>query len=655
MEQAGLFPAMVFWQVSAVSARVRPRVTTGGYPYMRPAGQRPRTVRRPARTVVGSNTHRGYRCPIIRFFLLIPTGRLAKNQNQASKKLSQPQKTHIIYISVMLTKKEEILKKNILLIVTIILTLGTAACGGSTQATPEKVDPVAATVAALDRETAAQTQVEEPTLEPTIQIEQPTIEPTLAPLGYSRANPYSGTEIVSVPNWDVQVLEIKRGIDAWNDINAANPYNEPAPEGMEYLLVKIYVKCTYNDSDEHGISGYDFDVTGDKAILYTADMASVVKPTPELDAKLVAGGETEGWSAYLVGQGESNLMLIFDEMWSIGESSKRYIALDAGASINVPSDLYTIPPSELGKERKSPVPFNEKLVTEDWETSILEVVRGDAAWNLVLEANQFNEPPTEGYEYIAVKFYVRYIGTEDNSNRIDGYFYNLTGSANILHDLPSVVDPNPALDISLYPGGEFEGWVVFQSVIGETNLMFAFEETWNFDDNKVRYLALDEGASLEVPSDLKNINPTDTGKERNAPALMSETVITENWEISVVEVIRGAEAWNMALAANQFNSPPEDGFEYVAVKVYVHNIDTEDVARNINNSDFNTIGSNGVLYDVPSIVDPEPALDITLFPDGEYEGWMILTVAVGETELRLVYNPLFEFSDKNKRFISLEP
>ncbi|HOU00238.1 MAG TPA: DUF4352 domain-containing protein [Anaerolineaceae bacterium] len=547
------------------------------------------------------------------------------------------------------------MKKNILLIVTIILTLGTAACGGSTQATPEKVDPVAATVAALDRETAAQTQVEEPTLEPTIQIEQPTIEPTLAPLGYSRANPYSGTEIVSVPNWDVQVLEIKRGIDAWNDINAANPYNEPAPEGMEYLLVKIYVKCTYNDSDEHGISGYDFDVTGDKAILYTADMASVVKPTPELDAKLVAGGETEGWSAYLVGQGESNLMLIFDEMWSIGESSKRYIALDAGASINVPSDLYTIPPSELGKERKSPVPFNEKLVTEDWETSILEVVRGDAAWNLVLEANQFNEPPTEGYEYIAVKFYVRYIGTEDNSNRIDGYFYNLTGSANILHDLPSVVDPNPALDISLYPGGEFEGWVVFQSVIGETNLMFAFEETWNFDDNKVRYLALDEGASLEVPSDLKNINPTDTGKERNAPALMSETVITENWEISVVEVIRGAEAWNMALAANQFNSPPEDGFEYVAVKVYVHNIDTEDVARNINNSDFNTIGSNGVLYDVPSIVDPEPALDITLFPDGEYEGWMILTVAVGETELRLVYNPLFEFSDKNKRFISLEP
>lgn len=547
------------------------------------------------------------------------------------------------------------MKKNTLIITTIVMALVTLSCGGSTKATPEKLDPVAATVAALDGETSGQTQAEEPTLEPNIQIEQPTIEPTLAPLGYSRANPYPGTEVASVPNWDVQILESKRGVDAWNDIQAANQYNEPAPEGMEYLLIKIHVKCTYNDSDEHSISGYDFDVTGDKAILYTNGMASVVEPTPELDAKLYAGGETEGWSAYLVGQGESNLMLIFDEMWSFSENSKRYIALDAGASIEVPSDLRTIPPSELGKDRKSPVPFNERLVTEDWETSILEVVRGDAAWNLVLNANQFNEPPSEGYEYIAVKFFVRHIGTEDKSNSIDGFFYNLTGSANILHDLPSVVDPDPALDVSLYPGGEFEGWVVFQSIIGETNLMFAFEETWNFDDTKVRYLALDEGASIEVPADLENIVPTGTGQERNAPAPRSEKVITENWEISVVEVIRGAEAWNMALAANQFNSPPEDGFEYVAIKVFVHNIDTEDVAHNISDSDFNTTGSSGVLHDVPSIVDPDPALDITLYPDGEYEGWMILKVAVGETEISLVYEPLFEFSDKNKRFISLEP
>lgn len=547
------------------------------------------------------------------------------------------------------------MKKIRLLIVPIILAIVTLSCGGSTKTTPEVVDPVAATVSALEGEVNEPSQVTESTVAPTEQVQQPLVEPTLAPMGYSRANPYPGTEMVSVPNWDVQVLETKRGADAWSAIQAANAYNDPAPEGMEYLLVKIHVKCKYADSDEHGISNYDFDVTGEKSILYTSSMASIVKPSPELDAELFADGETEGWAAYLVTQGESNLILVFDEMWSFTDNAKRYIALDSGASIRVPSDLYNISASTLGKDRKSPVPSNEKLVTEDWETSIQEVVRGDSAWQLVQEANQFNEPPDEGYEYIAVKFYVRYIGTNEESKNIDGSFYNITGSANILHELPSVVDPEPALDIALYPGGEYSGWVVFQSIIGETDLMFAFEETWNLFGDEVRYLALDSDASIEVPTNLQDIAPSDIGKEINTPASISDTVITEDWEISVSQVVRGSEAWNMVIAANQFNEPPEDGYEYVAVKVIVHNTSTMDVAENISGLNFKTTGSNGIFYDLPSIVDPEPALDVTLYPDGEYEGWVILKVSVGETGLRLVYEPLFSFSNKNRRFIMLEP
>jgi len=562
------------------------------------------------------------------------------------------------------------MKRHALFIISIVLVLATLSCGGSTEETPEKLNTATDTASALS--VTEPPQVTQPIVEPTTPPTTaptipptsaptippkatPTIAPTIAPMGFSRSNPFPGTELVSVPNWDVQVLETKRGADAWTDIQAANSYNEPAPEGMEYLMVKIHVKCTYNDSDEHSISGYDFYITGDKAILYTTGMASVVKPEPELDATLFSGGETEGWSVYLVSQGEGNLILVFDESWSFDEDSKRYIALDPGAAINIPSDLNAIAASETGMQRSSPIPFKEKLVTEDWEMTILEVVRGEAAWNLVLEANRYNDPPFDGYEYIAVKLHVRNIGTVDDSSSIDGYSFNITGSANILHDLPSIVEPEPALDIDLYPGGEYDGWVVFQSIIGETNLMLAFQESWTFDDDEVRYLAVDEGAYLEVPTDLNNIASTDIGKERNNPALLSEKVTTDNWEISIVEVIRGDEAWNMALAANQYNDPPEDGFEYIAVKAYVHNISTEDVATNVSDFDFNTTGSNGVLHDVPSVVDPDPAFDITLYPDGEYEGWMILQVGVGETEIKLVFDPLFEFSDESKRFISLEP
>ena len=39
--------------------------------------------------------------------------------------------------------------------------------------------------------------------------------------------------------------------------------------------------------------------------------------------------------------------------------------------------------------------------------------------------------------------------------------------------------------------------------------------------------------------------------------------------ISVKEVIRGKKAWNKIKDANMFNSEPQDGYEYILVKVSV--------------------------------------------------------------------------------------
>ncbi len=522
----------------------------------------------------------------------------------------------------------------------------TIAIGGDTLPT-ESIADIPETTATLP---PAPTETEIPPTPTETQI-PPT--PTLAPVGISRSNPFPSMEVATTPNWEIQVLEIKRGDDAWLDIQAANSYNDPAPDGMEYILIKIHVKCLYEDSEEHSISSYDFDVTGDKDILYTAGMASVVEPEPDLDATLFSGGETEGWTSFVVTQGEGNLILVVDESWDFEEGNERYIALDAGASISVAPELLAITPSKDGESRKSPIPYGEMLVTDNWETSIIEVVRGEAAWSMVQVANQFNEPPSEGYEYIAVKFFVRNIGTDDKPQNINSYFYNITGSANILHELPTVVDPEPGLDISLFPGGEYVGWVVFESIIGETDLMVAFEETWSYDFEP-GFLALDEGASLEVPVELQNITPTEFGKDKSNPAPKIDKVITEDWEISVVEVIRGPEAWNMVLAANQFNDPPDDGFEYVAIKVYVHNIGSTDEATDVSMYSFNTTGSAGILHDVPSVVGPEPVLSVSLYPGGEFEGWIIMQAVISETDLLLKFEPWLDFSDDNVRYISLD-
>ena len=46
----------------------------------------------------------------------------------------------------------------------------------------------------------------------------------------------------------------------------------------------------------------------------------------------------------------------------------------------------------------------------------------------------------------------------------------------------SIVEPEPALDISLYPGGEYEGWVVLQTSEGSTNPIAVVASFLSLDD-----------------------------------------------------------------------------------------------------------------------------------------------------------------------------
>lgn len=322
-----------------------------------------------------------------------------------------------------------------------------------------------------------------------IDTPNPVSTPVTLAQGLTRNNPYPASTLVSAPNWDIQVLEFKRGDAAWQDIQAANSFNEPAPEGMEYLLVKLHVKSKYTDADQHSISGCDFAVTGDHLIDYTCGMSAEMDPS--LDAELSAGAESEGWASYLIAKGEKNLILVFQELLSLDENSTRYIALDKGASIKISSDLAKIQPTDLGKTRDTPAPRAQKSIFQDWELSINDVVRGADAWTMIQEANQYNDPPADGMEYIAVKIHVRYIGTEDKPASIDGGLFRSTGSAGVLYDQTSASAPDPALEIALFPGGQYDGWLVLQAAQGETGMMLVFNPSGDPSDENQRFISLE--------------------------------------------------------------------------------------------------------------------------------------------------------------------
>lgn len=367
------------------------------------------------------------------------------------------------------------------------------ACGGSGTASPtslpEAVQDPEETAAELPQQDQEEPSEEVP--QPT-NTSQPTEVPpaaTAEPMGMGRSNPYPMSEVVAAPNWEIQVLEVMRGEEAWQAIQTANQFNEPAAEGLEYLLVRLRAKCLYEDSDEHMIGSSDVRVTGDRLTQYSA--GGVVAPEPPLDAQLYKDGETEGWVAFSIGQGEGNLILIFDELLNFDDDRRRFIALDEGASLSVSADLAKIEPTDLGKERGAPAPFGETVVTENWRVTLLAMVRGDEAWAMVQEANSFNDPPAEGMEYVAVKMLAGYIGTDDRPTQIDGTYLHATGSANVVYDNPSVVDPDPALDVTLFPGGTAEGWVVLQVAQGETGIMAVFEPLFSLSGADKRFLSLE--------------------------------------------------------------------------------------------------------------------------------------------------------------------
>lgn len=340
-----------------------------------------------------------------------------------------------------------------------------------------------------EKPTVQPTPTKEPTAEPT-----PTEEPTpaiAAEVGGSRSNPLARDAEVRFDTWAVRSVEVVRGADAQAAIAETNQFNESPREGYEYVLVTTTVEnISTEQAAENPSYGVDFRLTGDRNILY--NRSSVVVPEP-LEGDLFPEGEATGQTAFEVPTDERNLLLFVNESASF-DSPPRFIALEDGARVDVSPDLAQIQPSTSGAQRSQPAPRGETVTTANWQATVLEVARGDAALQLAQESNQFNEPAPEGMEYVAVKLRVRNIGTAepDEAEQVYGNSaFRITGEKNVVYENVSVVPPEPALDAYLFPGGETEGWTVLSVARDEQQLALIFEPSFSFDNDEVRFLALE--------------------------------------------------------------------------------------------------------------------------------------------------------------------
>jgi serine/threonine protein kinase len=325
-------------------------------------------------------------------------------------------------------------------------------------------------------------------------LAEPTTFPTIDPAeeGATRANPLPAGSVVRIPGWEVQVLEVVRGREAWNRIYEANSSNDPAPEGSEFLLVKLRVNAQFSGEERQLYPK----LTGAQRISRFATAS--VTPAPGFPIQKVAGGQTfEGWLPYLVPQGENNLILIIEEVGSFEATYPLYVALDEGAKVVNDPALREIEPNKKGVSPGEPVIFGETAVTEDWEVTLQEAIRGEAAMARLLEANQFNDPPARGMEYVVVRLEVRYIGSSRSDNTKMLYstdFASLPGTNSDpetdLIRAPATINPEPEINAYLYPGGVSDGWTAIMVPINQPNPVLIFKPSSTLNDINVRYFAL---------------------------------------------------------------------------------------------------------------------------------------------------------------------
>ncbi len=323
-------------------------------------------------------------------------------------------------------------------------------------------------------------------------VPSPTSQPmaTAVPIGDSRSNPHPVGSTVSLTHWDVAVNgDLIRGPAAWKMLQEANMFNDPPPAGHEYLLVPLRIAHHRLTTAEKTLGLH---VTGSANVIHFSFDNSQVPPEPILNNYLPGPAKSQGWEVYRLVEGEGNLVLIIDDLDNYEEPT-RYLALtdEPPPSISV-DELSRIQRTSVGASLEDPATIGDITTSANWQMTLLEVVRGEPAWQILQETNRYNDPPPEGLEYVLARARVRYLGLTDEAKPISRYsdFVALNGDGEV-YERPSLVVPKPELSGSLFPGGEITGWLAVQVAENDANPLLKFKPyAFGQSGAEVRYFRL---------------------------------------------------------------------------------------------------------------------------------------------------------------------
>jgi hypothetical protein len=292
--------------------------------------------------------------------------------------------------------------------------------------------------------------------------------------GLSRADPVPLGAVVQAGPVELQVLGVLSGQEAIDAMLAASPTNVEPRDGMTYVAVNLSVHNS--GSRPLWLDNDDFALTGDSGLVWR--FLGAQPPDPALDTTLNPGETTEGWSAFGIPREERSLLLIFDSLELDGSWADRVLAIQDGARIHDRSQR-TAESNDAGADVSTALGIGEAAVTDQWSVTLLDVVTEAAAFDLVDYRTGAlgvgDATGADGSVWIALQFRIQNATAGGELAYFPANAFVLVDDAgNPLLDIATLTPPRPDAAGGYYPGGERDGWVMFDVPLDYTTSTVRF-------------------------------------------------------------------------------------------------------------------------------------------------------------------------------------
>lgn len=129
---------------------------------------------------------------------------------------------------------------------------------------------------------------------------------------------------------------------------------------------------------------------------------------------------------------------------------------------------------EFGNEYSSQVELYDAKIT------VMEVVRGDKAWDMIRGANSGNEPPKIGFDYVLARIRFDYSARSAPGNTpyaLDGSQFTAMAADGRDYPIARLVEvPKPVLRATMHSGDSAQGWAAFLVAQSDRKPLMVFRE-----------------------------------------------------------------------------------------------------------------------------------------------------------------------------------